>query len=122
MCIRDREKGVLTIDKEETDLSLDDLMLLALDAGAEDIAEDDDSFEVTCQPEDFQSVKEGMEKEGVSFSEAEITMVPDTTVEVNDLEQAKFILRMMDTLDDHDDVQNTYTNFDIPDEIADQLS
>ena len=49
-------------------------------------------------------------------------MVPDTTVEVNDLEQAKFILRMMDTLDDHDDVQNTYTNFDIPDEIADQLS
>ena len=63
-----------------------------------------------------------MEKEGVSFSEAEITMVPDTTVEVNDLEQAKFILRMMDTLDDHDDVQNTYTNFDIPDEIADQLS
>ena len=117
-----KEKGVLTVEKESTDLSLDDLMLLALDAGAEDIREDEDSFEITCPPEDFQAVKEGMEKEGVAFSEAEITMVPDTTVEVTDLEQAKFILRMMDALDEHDDVQNTYTNFDIPEEIADQLA
>ncbi|MDR0468960.1 MAG: YebC/PmpR family DNA-binding transcriptional regulator [Peptococcaceae bacterium] len=116
-----KEKGVLTIDKEDCRQSVDDLMLLALDLGAEDLQEDEDSIEITTDPEAFQAVKEGMEKEGVVFSDSEITMVADNSVVVTDLDQAKYVLRMMEALDEHDDVQNTYTNFDVPEEIADRL-
>ena len=115
-----REKGVLTIERESCRLSGDDLMLLALELGAEDLQEGDD-IEITTAPDAFQTVKEGMEKEGVVFSDSEITMLPENTVTVTSLEQAKYVLRMMETLDEHDDVQNTYTNFDVPDDIADQL-
>jgi YebC/PmpR family DNA-binding regulatory protein len=115
-----KEKGLLTIDKEDCKHSVDDLILLALELGAEDL-QDGESIEIVTNPESFQSVKEGMEKEGVVFSDGEITMIPDTSVVVTDLEQAKFVLRMMEALEDHDDVQNTYTNFDVPDEIADKL-
>lgn len=117
-----KDKGILTIEKEDCELDFDDLMLLALDKGAEDIQEDDESYQIYTTPESFQEVKESLEKEGLKFSEAEVTMVPDTTVDVTDLEQAKYLIRLMDYLEDHDDVQDTFTNFDIPDEIADQLS
>jgi YebC/PmpR family DNA-binding regulatory protein len=116
-----KEKGLLTIEMAECKLSIDDLMLMALELGADDIQEEEDSVEITTEPESFQAVKEGMEREGVTFSDGEVTMVPDTTVVVTDLDQAKYVLRMMEALDDHDDVQNTYTNFDVPDEIADKL-
>lgn len=117
-----KDKGILTIEKEDCELDFDDLMLLALDKGAEDIQEDDESYQIYTTPESFQEVKESLEKEGLKFSEAEVTMVPDTTVDVTDLEQAKYLIRLMDYLEDHDDVQDTFTNFDIPDAIADQLS
>jgi len=116
-----KEKGVLTIDLEDNKLNVDDLMLMALELGADDLTEEADTVEIITEPGAFQGVKEGMEKEGVTFSDGEVTMVPDTSVVVTDLEQAKYVLRMMEALDDHDDVQNTYTNFDVPDEIADQL-
>ncbi|MCL2167278.1 MAG: YebC/PmpR family DNA-binding transcriptional regulator [Clostridiales bacterium] len=116
-----KEKGVLTIEKESCKLGADDLMLMALELGAEDIEEEEDALEIITAPDAFQAVKEGMEKEGVVFSESEITMLSDNDVVVTDLDQAKYVLRMMDALDEHDDVQNTYTNFDVPDEIADQL-
>ncbi|MCL1804383.1 MAG: YebC/PmpR family DNA-binding transcriptional regulator [Clostridiales bacterium] len=116
-----KEKGVLTVDKEDCKLSADDLMLMALDLGADDIQEEEDTVEITTDPGAFQAVKEGMEKEGVVFSDSEITMIPDTSVVVTDLEQAKYVLRMMEALDEHDDIQSTYTNFDVPDEIADKL-
>jgi len=116
-----KEKGMRTIEREGCKFNPDDLMLMALDLGAEDIQEEQYTIEITTPPEAFQAVKEGMEKEGVVFSENEVTMIPDTSVVVTDIEQAKFVLRMMDALDEHDDVQNTYTNFDIPEEIADRL-
>ncbi|MCL2121029.1 MAG: YebC/PmpR family DNA-binding transcriptional regulator, partial [Clostridiales bacterium] len=118
---RFKEKGVLTVERESCKLGADDLMLMALELGAEDIEEDEDVLEIITAPEAFQAVKEGLEKEGVVFSDGEITMLSDNDVVVTDLDQAKYVLRMMDALDEHDDVQNTYTNFDVPDEIADQL-
>ena len=96
-------------------------MLMALDLGADDIQEDEDVLEIYTSPDLFQTVKEGMEEKGISFSSGEITMLPDTSVEVTDPDQAKLVMRMMETLDDHDDVQNTYTNFDVSDEIAEKL-
>jgi len=117
-----KEKGILTLEKEDCTLDFDDLMLLVLDNGAEDIQEDEESYQIYTTSESFQEVKENLEKAGLKFSEAEVTMVPDTTVDVTDLEQAKYLIRLMDYLEDHDDVQDTFTNFDIPDEIANQLS
>lgn len=117
-----KEKGILTLEKEDCALDFDDLMLLVLDNGAEDIQEDEESYQIYTTSESFQEVKENLEKAGLKFSEAEVTMVPDTTVDVTDLEQAKYLIRLMDYLEDHDDVQDTFTNFDITDEIADQLS
>lgn len=118
-----KQKGVLSLAKEQLTLSEDDLILLALDKGAEDIKTDDEEeYEIITAPEDFQAVKEALEEEGLEFSQAEISMIPETTVVVNDLEQAKLLMRLMDYLEEHDDVQNTYTNFDIDEEIMSQLS
>ncbi|MDR1204954.1 MAG: YebC/PmpR family DNA-binding transcriptional regulator [Peptococcaceae bacterium] len=117
-----KEKGLLTVASEDLTTDADDLMLTALDAGAEDIQEQEDAFEIMTAPEDFQKVKDQMEAGGVVFSEAEIMMIPETTVEITDPEQAKLLLRLMDYLEDHDDVQNTYTNLDIDEEIVAGLS
>ena len=117
-----KEKGVLSVDLSSCDKDPDDLMLMALEYGAEDVTAEDDQLEITVPPSMFQSVKEEMEKEGVSFTESGIEMVPDTTVEITDPDQAKFLLRMMEVLDDHDDVQNTHTNFDISDELAEMFA
>lgn len=117
-----KQKGVLTLNKENLHLGEDELLLLALDKGAEDLKLDnDEEIEIYTEPEDFQSVKEGLEEEGLEFDGAEIAMIPDNTVEVTDLEQVKLLLRLMDYLDEHEDVQDSYTNFDIPDEIMEQL-
>jgi len=113
------KKGVLTINKQGMNMAEDDLLLLALDKGAEDVRTvDDETVEIITSPQDFQSVKEGLEKEGISFADAELTMVPLTTVEVKDPEQARLLLRLMERLDEHEDVQDSYTNFEIPDELT----
>jgi YebC/PmpR family DNA-binding regulatory protein len=117
-----KEKGMLTVSGEDLKLDSDELMLLALDAGAEDIQEQGSDFEITVLPADFQRVKDAMEAKGITFSDAEITMVPENTVEITDPDQAKLVLRLMDYLEDHDDVQNTYTNLDISDETMEKLS
>ena len=117
-----KEKGILTIERDGCKFSADDIMLMALELGADDMEEDADAIEIITAPDVFQAVKEGMEKEGVLFSGSEITMVSENAVVVTDLDQAKYVLRMMEALDDHDDVQNTFTNFDVPDEIADKLA
>lgn len=118
-----KQKGVLILEKEKLTMDEDDLLLLALDKGAEDIkSEDEEIIEIYTAPEDFQAVKEALEEEGLEFSQAEISMIPENTVVVNDLEQAKLLMRMMDYLDEHDDVQQSYTNFDIAEEIMEQLS
>lgn len=107
-------KGVLTVDREKTDLDEDSVMMSALDAGAEDFESSSDSFDITTSVEDFETVKEALENEGLSFTAAEITMVPQNTVPLAG-EDAKRMLKLMEALEDNDDVQNVYANFDIDD-------
>jgi YebC/PmpR family DNA-binding regulatory protein len=117
-----KKKGVLSLLKEELEISEDDLMLLALDKGADDInMDDEEEIEIYTNPDDFQNVKEALEKEGLEFENADINMIPENTVEVTDPDQAKLLLRLMDYLDEHDDVQDTYTNFDISEELMDNI-
>lgn len=116
------QKGVLTIKKEDLKISEDDLMLLALDKDAEDIkAEDEELIEIITTPQAFQLVKEALELESIKFEDAQIEMIPQTTAEVTDPEQARLLLRMMDYLQEHDDVQDIFTNFDIADDILEQI-
>ncbi len=105
------KKGVIVIDRSTTNLSEDDIMMIALDAGAEDFAAEDEVFEITTDPEDFSSVREKLEEQGLEFLEAEVKMVPTTTVELND-EQAEKMQRLIDNLEDLDDVLNVYHNWD----------
>lgn len=106
------QKGQIIIDKEECDMDADDLMMLALDAGAEDFSDEEDSFEVITTPEDFSAVREALEKEGIAMASAEITMIPQNYVSVTDETVLKNLQRTLDLLDDDDDVQNVYTNLE----------
>lgn len=117
-----KQKGLLTLNKEDLKMDEDELLLLALESGAEDVkTEDDEEIEIITAVDDFQRVKEELEKNGLQFTNAEIAMIPENTVTVNDPEQARLILRLMDFLEEHDDVQETFTNFDIPEEIMEQI-
>jgi len=117
-----KEKGILSIAKENLRFPEDELLLLTLESGAEDIRLDEgDEIEIITSPENFNQVKETLEAEGIVFENAEIAMTPETTVEIADPEQAKMLLRLMDYLDEHDDIQNTFTNLDISDEVMEQI-
>ena len=105
-------KGQIVIDKEEYEADADELMMMALDAGAEDFAEEEDSYEVITAPEDFSAVREALEKEGIPMLEADVTMIPQTWVELTDEEDIKRMNRLLDLLDDDDDVQAVYHNWD----------
>ena len=109
-------KGQIIIAKEECDMDADDLMMAALDAGAEDVVEDDDSFEVLTTPENFSEVREALEKQGIPMAEAEITMIPQNYVDLTDPEAVKKFTRIIDMLDDDDDVQAVYHNANLPEE------
>ena len=106
------EKGQIIIDKEECDMDADDLMMMALDAGAEDFSEEEDSFEILTNPDDFSAVREALEKEGVPMAEAEITMIPQNYVSLSDENDIKYLNRTLDLLDEDDDVQAVYHNWD----------
>ena len=106
------KKGQIIIDKEECEMDADELMMLALDAGAEDFSEEEDSYEVYTAPEDFSAVRETLEKEGVPMLEADVTMIPQTWTELTDEESIKKMNRILDLLDDDDDVQAVYHNWD----------
>ena len=106
------KKGQIIIDKEECEMDADELMMLSLDAGAEDFAEEEDSYEVITAPEDFSAVREALEKEGIPMMEADVTMIPQTWVELTDDDAIKKMNRILDLLDDDDDVQATYHNWD----------
>jgi YebC/PmpR family DNA-binding regulatory protein len=95
----------------------DSLMELATDAGAEDMAAEPDGFEVTTAPQDLGSVREALESAGVAVRSAELTMVPTSTIEIDDEVEGRKVLRLMDAIDDLDDVQNVYANFDMPDAV-----
>ena len=105
------QMGQIIIAKEECDMDADDLMMAALDAGAEDVVEDDDSFEVLTTPENFSEVREALEKQGIP-----ITMIPQNYVDLTDPEAVKKFTRIIDMLDDDDDVQAVYHNANLPEE------
>ena len=106
------ERGQSIVVKEECDLESDDLMMTALDAGAEDFREEDDSYEIITDPADFDTVREKLEKEGVAMASAEIAMLPQNYVSVNSEEDKTALTRLLDLLDDDDDVQAVYHNWD----------
>lgn len=110
------QKGQIIIDKEECDMDADDLMMMALDAGAEDFNEEDDSFEILTDPDQFSVVREALEKEGIKMVQAEVTMIPQTWGQLTDEKDIKFFQRTLDLLDEDDDVQEVYHNWDEPDE------
>ena len=105
-------KGQIIIDKEECNLKGDDMMLLALDAGAEDFKVEEDSFEIITDPESFSTVRENLEKEAIPMAQAEVTMIPQTWVELTDEQQIKDMNKILDLLDEDDDVQEVYHNWD----------
>ena len=106
------KKGQIIIDKEECEMDADDLMMIALDAGAEDFAEEEDSFEVLTDPDDFSVVREALEKEGIPMASAEVTMIPQNYVALTDENDIKYLNKTLDLLDADDDVQNVYHNWD----------
>ena len=106
------KKGQIVIDKEECGMDADDLMMLALDAGAEDFSEEEDSYEVLTDPEGFSEVRQKLEEAGIAMASAEVTMIPQTWVQVTDEEAIKNIQKILDLLEDDDDVQAVYHNWD----------
>ena len=109
-------KGEIIVDKEECDLDGDDLMMIALEAGADDFSEETDSFEILTAPEDFSAVREALEQEGIPMVSAQVTMIPQNYVQLTDEQDLYHIRRLLDLLDDDDDVQEVYHNWDMPDE------
>jgi YebC/PmpR family DNA-binding regulatory protein len=112
------KKGLIILPAEG--VNEDQLMEIALDAGADDISQEDDTFEVTTEPDLMETVKEAIEKAGLPVSEASVTMIPQSTVKLEG-KQAIQMLKMMESLEDHDDVQNVYANFDIDDDVMNSM-
>lgn len=105
-------KGQIIIDKEVCEMKGDDLMLLALDAGAEDFNEEDDSFEILTEPDTFGDVTDELEKAGIPMVQAEVTMIPQTYVQLSDEQDIKNMQKILDLLEEDDDVQEVYHNWD----------
>ncbi len=107
-------KGIISVGHA---VSEDDLMLAALDAGAEDIIDEGDTWRVSCEPTNLTAVRTALDEAGIAYVSADVTWLPKATVELLTAESAKRVLKLIDALDDHDDVQDVYANFDIPDHI-----
>ncbi|MCR5526841.1 MAG: YebC/PmpR family DNA-binding transcriptional regulator [Lachnospiraceae bacterium] len=107
------EKGQIIIDKEECEMNADDLMMIALDAGADDFNEEDDSFEVLTAPETFEDVKKALEEQNIPLASAEVTKLPQNYVDVTNEDDLVKFQRILDLLDDDDDVQAVYHNANI---------
>ena len=106
------KKGQIIISKEECSMDADDLMMIALDAGAEDFIEEVDSFEVVTDPDSFSQVREALEAENIPMAQAEVTMIPQTWVELSDEGDIKNMNKTLDLLEEDDDVQEVYHNWD----------
>ncbi len=109
------KKGVVEIDRSQTKIDEDDLMMIVLDAGAEDMTTDEDLFEITTAPESLDAVLRALEAAGIPVEKGETAMIPSTTVEVSG-ENAEKLIKLLDLLEEHDDIQNVYSNADIADE------
>jgi YebC/PmpR family DNA-binding regulatory protein len=114
-------KGMIIVDKT-SGVDEDELMMLALEAGAEDIADQGDTFDITTAPTDFTAVRDALTEAGITMASADLTMIATTAVPLETEAAARNVLRVLDALEDHDDVQNVYANFDIPDEIFQAVS
>jgi len=114
------KKGLITVNTANVDE--EQLLEIALAAGADDMQTVGDVFEITCEPASYEKLKKTLTEKDIATEVAEISMVPQNTVPVNDAATAKKIISLMEAFEDHDDVQNTYTNFDIPDEIVSRIS
>jgi YebC/PmpR family DNA-binding regulatory protein len=114
------KKGLIQVDKKG--ISEETLMELALEAGAEDVVEEENEFQILTAPESFNDVQEALEKSGIKTLSASISMIPKNTVEVTEEKPAKALLKLLESLEDHDDVQNVHANFDIDDELVERLS
>ena len=106
------EKGQIIVDKEECDMDADDLMMIALDAGADDFAEEEDSFEILTAPENFSMVRESLEKENIPMANAEVTMIPQTYVTLSAEADLNNIEKILNLLDEDDDVQEVFHNWE----------
>ena len=113
-------KGIVVLDKGVA--AEDDLMLVAADAGADDIEDLGDTWQVTTPPTELHAVRTAIEDAGLATKSADLTMIPTTTVALDDESQAKQVLRLMDALEEHDDVEAVYANFDIPDAVLEAVS
>ncbi|MBN1359997.1 MAG: YebC/PmpR family DNA-binding transcriptional regulator [Sedimentisphaerales bacterium] len=113
------KKGLITVAASK--INEDDLMELALGAGAEDMQNTGEVYEITCDPDAYEELKKALEQREVPTEVAEISMVPQTTVEISDDHVARRIISLMEAFEDHDDVQNAYANFDIPEEVMSKL-
>lgn len=113
------KKGVITVKADA--IAEDELMDIALSAGADDMENTGDVYELTCEAIAFQELKNTLDEKGIPTELAEISMVPQNTVPVQDADVARKILNLMEDLEDHDDVQNVYANFDIPDDVLAQI-
>ena len=113
------ERGVLVVEREPGS-DEDEMMMIALDAGAEDVKVEEDVFEILTAPADFSTVRENLEKQGFSFLSAEVQKIPQNTVEVTDPDTIQKIQKMLDLLEENDDVQNVYHNADLPEEEEDE--
>ncbi len=114
------KKGLIVIEKSKVDE--DTLMDAALDAGAEDIQDSGTEWEIETRPENLEKVKKALEAAGIEILSAEVSMVPSNTIEIQDEKQAEQLMKLMNALEDNDDVQNVYANFDIPDELLERVA
>ncbi|HKL99638.1 MAG TPA: YebC/PmpR family DNA-binding transcriptional regulator [Mobilitalea sp.] len=105
------KKGQIIIDKEECEIKADDLMLIALDAGAEDFQEEEDSFEILTDPDSFSEVRENLEKAGIPMAQADVSMIPQLWVDLTSDQDIKSMQKILDLLDEDDDVQEVYHNW-----------
>ncbi|MGM0602347.1 MAG: YebC/PmpR family DNA-binding transcriptional regulator [Bacillota bacterium] len=115
-----QRKGELVIDLNKYDVAEDDLLLEALEAGAEDLDYGDERAVIYTDPSNYESAREALEEAGYEFESADLAMIPDNEVKLDKVE-AKKMLRLMDQLEDHDDIQEVYSNFDIPDDILAEI-
>ena len=111
-------KGVITLPKSASE---DDVMMAALDAGLEDLADDGDTWRLTCAPTDLAAVRAALDEAGIAFDSAESTMVANLSVMLDTTDAAQSVLRLIDALEDNDDIQDVYANFDIPDALMHDL-
>jgi YebC/PmpR family DNA-binding regulatory protein len=114
-----KKKGLITVRTDAVDEDV--LMDVALSAGAEDMENTGEIYEITCQPDAYNELKAALQEKQIPVDSAELSMVPDTTIPVNNAETARKILNLMEDFEDHDDVQEVYANFDIPDEVLQKV-